>query len=61
MTNSVRTERMATAPTYREAWKYGNRCWVPALSYTEPYWETEKNIRRKFRRPEGALWLMKGL
>lgn len=31
-THNARRERMATAPTYREAWKRGQRCIIPADS-----------------------------
>lgn len=37
-TNNARRERMTTAPTYRDAWKRGQRCLIPAISYDEPYW-----------------------
>ena len=61
MTNNARTERMATAPTYRDAWKHGDRCLIPALSYNEPYWGTGTNIWWKFRRADGTPWLLAGL
>ncbi len=61
MTNNARTERVATAPTYRDAWKKGQRCLIPAMSYDEPYWGTGKNIWWRFARKDGAPWALAGL
>ena len=61
MTNNARTERMASAPTYREAWKNGQRCLIPAASFDEPYWGTGKNIWWRFRRSDRAAWMLAGL
>lgn len=61
MTNNARTERMATAPTYRDAWKKGQRCLIPAFSYDEPYWGTGKNIWWRFARKDGTPWALAGL
>jgi len=61
MTNNARTERMATAPTYREAWKHGQRCLIPAMNYDEPYWGTGKNIWWRFARQDGEPWALAGL
>lgn len=61
MTNNARTERMATAPTYRDAWKQGERCLIPAISYDEPYWGTGKNIWWQFARKDGDAWMLAGL
>jgi putative SOS response-associated peptidase YedK len=61
MTNNARTERMATAPTYRDAWKHGHRCLIPAISYDEPYWGTGKNIWWRLARRDGDAWALAGL
>lgn len=61
MTNNARTERMTTAPTYRDAWKQGQRCLIPAISYDEPYWGTGKNIWWRFARKDGDAWMLAGL
>lgn len=60
-TNNARSERMATAPTYRDAWKKGRRCLIPANSYDEPYWGTGKNIWWRFWRADGEPWALAGL
>lgn len=60
-TNNCRTERMATAPTFRNSWKRGQRCLIPAESYDEPYWGTSKNIWWRFARADGTPWALAGL
>lgn len=60
-TNNARRERMATAPTYRDAWRKGQRCLIPADSYDEPFWGTGKNIWWRFWRADGEPWALAGL
>ena len=62
MTNNARTDRMTTAPTYRDAWRNGQRCLIPAFSYDEPYYpDGVNNIWWRFRRADGDPWLLAGL
>lgn len=60
-TNNARRERMATAPTFRDAWRKGQRCIIPAESYNEPYWGTGKNIWWRFWRADETPWALAGL
>lgn len=60
-TNNCRRERMATAPTYRDAWRNGQRCIIPAETYDEPCWETGKNVWWRFSRADGEAWALAGL
>lgn len=60
-TNNCRRETMATAPTFRDAWKKGRRCIIPAESYDEPYWGTGKNIWWRFWRADGEPFALAGL
>ena len=60
-TNNARVERIATAPTYRTAWKNGDRCLIPAITFDEPYWGTGKNIWWRFARKDGDPWAIAGL
>ncbi|MCX7240823.1 MAG: SOS response-associated peptidase family protein [Burkholderiales bacterium] len=60
-TNNARRERMASAPTYRAAWRMGQRCIIPAESFDEPYWGTGKNIWWRFWRVDGEPWALAGL
>lgn len=61
MTNNARTEGIDKKPTFRDAWKNGQRCLIPAISYDEPYWATGKNIWWRFRRADGDCWALAGL
>ena len=60
-TNNARRETMATAPTFRNAWKKSRRCLIPALSWDEPYWGTGKNVWWRFHRADGQPWALAGL
>jgi putative SOS response-associated peptidase YedK len=60
-TNNARSEELAAKPTFRDPWKRGQRCIIPAESFDEPCWETGKNIWWRFRRADGAPWGLAGL
>jgi putative SOS response-associated peptidase YedK len=60
-TNNARIESVATKPTYRDAWKNGQRCLIPAVMYLEPYWGTGKNIWWRFARRDAAPWTLAGI
>lgn len=60
-TNNARRERLAVAPTYRGAWRHGQRCIIPAESFDEPYWGTGKNIWWRFWRADGEPWALAGI
>ena len=60
-TNNVRRERLASAPTFRDAWRKGQRCIIPAEHYDEPYWGTGKNIWWRFWRADGEPWALAGI
>ncbi|MBS0612391.1 MAG: SOS response-associated peptidase family protein [Proteobacteria bacterium] len=60
-TNNARAEELAAKPTFRDPWKRGQRCIIPALSFDEPNWESGKNIWWRFRRADGAPWGLAGL
>lgn len=60
-TNNARIETVATRPTFRDAWRAGRRCLVPASWYQEPNWETGKNIWWQLKRADGDPWMLAGL
>lgn len=60
-TNNARSEELAAKATFRDPWKRGQRCIIPAVSFDEPNWETGKNIWYRFRRADGALWGLAGI
>jgi putative SOS response-associated peptidase YedK len=60
-TNNARRERLASAPTFRDAWRMGRRCIIPADHYDEPYWGTGKNVWWRFWRADGEPWALAGI
>lgn len=60
-TCNCRSEEAGAKPTFRDAWRRGQRCIIPALSFDEPCWETGKNIWWRFRRLDGQPWGLAGL
>jgi putative SOS response-associated peptidase YedK len=60
-TNNCRSEEAAAKPTFRDAWRRGQRCIIPAVSFDEPCWETGKNVWWRFRRADGQPWGLAGL
>lgn len=59
--NNARIESVAKLPAFREAWRAGRRCLIPATWYQEPNWETGKNIWWQLRRADGLPWMLAGL
>jgi putative SOS response-associated peptidase YedK len=61
LTNNARAESVAEKWTYRDAWRRGQRCLIPASWYQEPNWETGRNIWWQLRRADAAPWALAGL
>lgn len=60
-TYNARTETVATLPSFKDAWKRGQRCIVPAESVFEPCWETGKAVRWRIQQPGGVPMGIAGL
>ena len=60
-TNNARSEELSQKATYKDPWRYGKRCIIPAMSFDEPCWETGKNIWWRFWRADGEPWGLAGL
>lgn len=60
-TQNCRSEEVEAKPTFRDAWRHGQRCIIPAMSFDEPCWETGKNIWWRFHRADGQPWGLAGL
>lgn len=60
-TNNARSEELAQKATFRDPWRYGKRCIIPAVSFDEPCWETGRNVWWRFWRADGAPWGLAGL
>jgi putative SOS response-associated peptidase YedK len=60
-TCNARSEEMATKATFKDSWKHGRRCVIPAWSFDEPNWESGRNVWWRFRRVDGLPWGLAGL
>lgn len=60
-TNNARLEGIETKPTFKAAWRSGQRCLIPMAWYQEPNWETGKNLWWHLRHADGLPWMVAGL
>lgn len=65
-TNNARSEELLDKASYKDPWKRGQRCIIPATSFDEPYWGPfEQPFSRcewwRFRRADGEPWGLAGL
>jgi putative SOS response-associated peptidase YedK len=60
-TNNARSEELAAKATFKDPWKRGQRCIIPATSFDEPNWESGKNAWWSFHRADGDPWGLAGL
>jgi putative SOS response-associated peptidase YedK len=52
-TFNARSETVAEKPSYRDAWKTGRRCIIPADAIYEPDWRSGKAVPAKISRADG--------
>lgn len=60
-TCNARSEEMANKATFKDSWRHGRRCIIPAASFDEPNWESGRNVWWRFRRVDGEPWGLAGL
>jgi len=60
-TNNARGEEVESKASYKDPWRRGQRCIIPAISFIEPNWETQVHVPWVFRRADGAPWGLAGL
>lgn len=60
-TYNARSETAATKPAFRDAWKKGQRCIVPAAAIFEPNWETGLAVPWRITHAEGTPLGIAGL
>jgi putative SOS response-associated peptidase YedK len=60
-TYNARSETVAEKPSFRDAWRLGRRCIVPAEDIFEPSWETGSAVRWRIRRRDGEPLGIAGL
>ena len=61
VSSNMVTETVATSPAFRDAWKNGRRCLIPALWLQEPNWETDKCVWWQLRRADTLPWMVAGI
>jgi putative SOS response-associated peptidase YedK len=59
--NNARIETVAKSPAFRDSWKAGRRCLIPATWLQEPNWETGKCVWWQLRRADAQPWLIAGI
>lgn len=60
-TNNARSETVATASSYRDAWQTGQRCVIPSSAFWEPCWESGRNEWWRFQRMDGQPFALAGI
>ena len=60
-TFNARSETAAEKPSFRDAWRRGRRCVIPAEAIYEPNWETGKAVRWRISRRDGLPMGIAGL
>jgi putative SOS response-associated peptidase YedK len=60
-TVNARFEDVTHKASFKDPWRYGKRCVIPAWSFDEPNWESGRNVWWRFRRADGTPWGLAGL
>lgn len=60
-TYNARCETVAEKPSFREAWRRGQRCIIPADGFYEPDWRSGKAVPTRILRADGAPMGIAGL
>ena len=60
-TYNARSETVAEKPSFRDAWRWGKHCIIPAAAIYEPDWRSGKAVPTRIARADGALMGIAGL
>jgi len=60
-TYNARSETVAEKPSFRNAWRRGQHCIIPAVAIYEPDWRTGKAIATRICRADGEIMGVAGL
>ncbi|MBT9459744.1 MAG: SOS response-associated peptidase family protein [Burkholderiaceae bacterium] len=59
--NNARFETVSKSPAFRDAWKHGRRCLIPANTLREPNWETGRCVWWDLQRADRLPWMVAGI
>lgn len=60
-TYNARSETVASKPSFRDAWRLGRRCVVPAEAIYEPDWRSGRGVPTRIRRRDGQPLALAGV
>ena len=60
-TYNARSETVAAKPSFRDAWRHGQRCIIPAEAFYEPDWRSGKAVPTRITRADGKPMGIAGL
>lgn len=60
-TYNARSETAASKPSFRDAWRHGQRCIIPVEAFFEPDWRSGKAVATRIARADGQPLGLAGL
>jgi putative SOS response-associated peptidase YedK len=60
-TYNARSETAASKPSFRDAWRHGQRCIIPVEAFYEPDWRSGKSVPTRISRADGKPIGLAGL
>lgn len=60
-TYNARSETVAVKPSFRDAWKHGQHCIIPAEAFFEPDWRSGRAVATRIATADGAPLGLAGL
>jgi putative SOS response-associated peptidase YedK len=60
-TYNARSETVASKPSFRDAWKHGQHCSIPADAFFEPDWRSGRAVSARISLTDGAPMVIAGV